>query len=482
MKTLSTLMLAILLLSTPAFSQWSAGLYVGMLVDDNSFNNYLQINDRITELSLGTGYEWETEESNLGLSYSGVLNAFAVIPSRTFSVHSAAASYDRLFGEEEATLLTTGLTYSLRDNRDKYTVYDHTQLSLQANLRHYVSESFLIKGGYAFRSASFAELPDFDYVEHALFVQSGWTLPTRTTILLQADIDFKKYLTSNIDTAASLSSGYGYRRQRGSESTPGVTQIIGTLKIGQGIAQGTGLSVMGQYQVSLQKESRYLTFSDGTLTDDELFDDHYGYEGPLVNAMLTQFLPADIRVRVSGTLQQRRYNDRPAFDLAGIAVDAQRIDTRSTYLLLGGKAFRLPGHPADPCVRPDSQFIQRQLLQLQQQCGGGPDFLRLLKYHFGDRFQPVRKISKLSRMKLPVNIQPRYVVAVTVAVALLMIGTGFIELRQSRDELYHLLGETALALAETIDRSVRKQSSFDGNHGGASCRAAPRQCPVCRSP
>jgi PAS domain S-box-containing protein len=56
-------------------------------------------------------------------------------------------------------------------------------------------------------------------------------------------------------------------------------------------------------------------------------------------------------------------------------------------------------------------------------------------------------------MKLPVHIQPRYVVAATVAVAVLMIGTGFIELRQSRDELYHLLGETALALAETIDRS-----------------------------
>ncbi len=339
MRTLSTVIPAVLFLSAPAFAQWSADAYVGMLVDDNSFNNYLQINDRITELSLETGYEWETEESNVGLSYSGIMNAFGVIPSRTFYVHSAAASYARLFGEESATLLTTGATYSLRDNRDEYTVYDHTQLSLHANLRHYVSESSVIKGAYAFRSASFAELPDFDYVEHALFVQGGWTLPTKTTILLQADIDFKKYMTSNIDTTASPSSGFGYGRRRESESTPGATQLIGTLKIGQGIAQGTGLSMMGQYQVSLQKESRYLTFSDGTLTDDELFDDHYGYEGPLVSAMLTQFLPADIRVRVSGTLQQRRYSDRPAFDLAGFAVNAQRIDNRSTYSFSVEKPF-----------------------------------------------------------------------------------------------------------------------------------------------
>jgi two-component system, NtrC family, sensor histidine kinase HydH len=56
-------------------------------------------------------------------------------------------------------------------------------------------------------------------------------------------------------------------------------------------------------------------------------------------------------------------------------------------------------------------------------------------------------------MRLPHDIQPRYVVAATAAVALVMIASGFVELRQSRDELYHLLGESALALAETIDRS-----------------------------
>jgi two-component system, NtrC family, sensor histidine kinase HydH len=56
-------------------------------------------------------------------------------------------------------------------------------------------------------------------------------------------------------------------------------------------------------------------------------------------------------------------------------------------------------------------------------------------------------------MKLRVNIQPRFVVAATVAVAVLMIGTALIELRQSREELYHQMGEGALALAGTIDRS-----------------------------
>jgi hypothetical protein len=111
------------------------------------------------------------------------------------------------------------------------------------------------------------------------------------------------------------------------------------VKIGQGLAEGTGLSLLGQYQTSLQKESRYLTFLDGTLTDDEVFDDHYGYEGPLASLMITQLCPADIRMRISGTVQQRRYSDRPAFDLAGAVVASQRIDDRTTFSATAEKSF-----------------------------------------------------------------------------------------------------------------------------------------------
>jgi PAS domain S-box-containing protein len=56
-------------------------------------------------------------------------------------------------------------------------------------------------------------------------------------------------------------------------------------------------------------------------------------------------------------------------------------------------------------------------------------------------------------MKYLSHIQPRYIIAVTIAVALLMFGSAFIELRQSRNELLHVLREHSLSLAETIERS-----------------------------
>ncbi len=56
-------------------------------------------------------------------------------------------------------------------------------------------------------------------------------------------------------------------------------------------------------------------------------------------------------------------------------------------------------------------------------------------------------------MPLSLRIRPRFVLAVTGAVTVLMVGTALIELHQSREELYHLLREEAVSLLEIIDRS-----------------------------
>ncbi len=56
-------------------------------------------------------------------------------------------------------------------------------------------------------------------------------------------------------------------------------------------------------------------------------------------------------------------------------------------------------------------------------------------------------------MKFLFNIQPRYIVAIAVTVMLVMIVSAFIELNQSREEIFLLLKQEASSIAETIDRS-----------------------------
>lgn len=56
-------------------------------------------------------------------------------------------------------------------------------------------------------------------------------------------------------------------------------------------------------------------------------------------------------------------------------------------------------------------------------------------------------------MKYLAQIKPRTIVAITLVVALLMFGSAVVELLESRHELFHVLEEHSLSLAETIERS-----------------------------
>ena len=202
MKRILVIIAIGVLLSTPTSAQLHVGAHVGTLIDDNVFNNSFQISDRLTEFSLQGAYEWETESTDMQVFYSGLLSYFSLLPSRSSHDHSAGVTYTYLFGEDEQTLLNAGGTLSFRRNRDEFTLYDHTQESIYGNLRASLSERVTMKGSYAFRRVSFAELKEFNYTEHYASVQTALSLLARTTAILQVDLGFKQYETSNADDAS----------------------------------------------------------------------------------------------------------------------------------------------------------------------------------------------------------------------------------------------------------------------------------------
>lgn len=56
-------------------------------------------------------------------------------------------------------------------------------------------------------------------------------------------------------------------------------------------------------------------------------------------------------------------------------------------------------------------------------------------------------------MKILSLIRPRYIIAIAAGIALLMVTSALWELKQSKEELLHVLHEHSLSLAETIERS-----------------------------
>ena len=317
--------LALVITLSTSWSQTNIEAAVGTMLDDNVNNNSLRLSDRITTLGLQAGYDWITDATNTGLEYSGSYNYFGIVPGRTYQYHTAGFTFAQLFGEEQQTLWKSGASYGIRSDREDYAFYDHTSLSVYTTIKTPLSENILGRTGYTFRTMRFSELEAFDYAEHSLFAQTSFFLPSRTTVIAEASLGYKLYRTPNDDSSV-VNRGRG----RGSSvtSSPSVTQATGLVRIGQGLGENTGVSLTGGYQINLQKEVRYLGSDYGVVSDDEIFDDHYGYEGPQASLMLTQMLPWEMQARLTGSWQRRTYASQSAYDALGTLVAADRLDTR----------------------------------------------------------------------------------------------------------------------------------------------------------
>ncbi len=322
MKTLTKntglLFVLALLATSSAIAQLRLGLQAGTLLDDNALNNYLQTEDRMVEVMLQGAYEMGNDLSNTRIFYNGSLNSFTLLPSRSYQAHEIGFMYSHLLEDEGESALHSAVSFSVRDNREEFTAYDHTQIELSGDFRSFLSPSLLLKGGYTFRSVRFPELVEFDYTEHALFINGALSPAARTTLILQADLGFKVYA---------------------GEPAGSVSQLAGSLRVGQGLSDLAGISLTAMYQMNLQKDPRYLVFEEGMLTDDLFFDDHYGYEGPAASLTFTQLLPAETRVRITGTVQRRLYTTRPALDMDGDEQASARIDVRPSLAISLEKTF-----------------------------------------------------------------------------------------------------------------------------------------------
>lgn len=314
-------------------SQWNVQTTINMMYDNNINNNYLHTRDNITSFNGTAGYTIENNTSDMQVYYEGAFNYYQRVFARTNQSHSANAEYTQYLGESGEDIIQFSGMYGVGDFRDDYTLYDHTVFAASALYKHFLSEQIINKLGYTFRNYSFSNASGFSYAEHAVFVHFAFALPTNTTLITQADIGTKLYTE---ELAGSASS----RRGRLASYIPSVTQLIGTLRAGQRLTDETGLSVTLRYQYNLQKQSRYVTSEEGyIISDDELFDDHYGYEGLHSMLTLTQLLTETITVKATGGMMEKVYSSLPAFDLSGTLIADQRKDNRFYINLLFQKDF-----------------------------------------------------------------------------------------------------------------------------------------------
>jgi len=298
------------------------------MADDNVNNNALQLKSNVTTFNLNSGYSWDNESSFTSLYYDGTFTYYESFLQRTNHFHSINAEFIQLYGEEDQNVLTTGGLLGTSINRDDYVIFDHSQLSGFINYKYFASEWLINKFGYSFKSISFSSLEDFSYTEHAVFAHAAFAVSPTTTAIVQSDLGTKFYSSTPSGSSSSMRKGVM------SSLLPSVTQLTGMVKLGQRITDELGVSITERYQWNIQKQTRYLSSEYGFISDDELFDDHYGYEGFHTNAVITALLSESITLKLSGGIQDKLYSTLSAYDWNGNIVAAQRIDTRS-YVNIG---------------------------------------------------------------------------------------------------------------------------------------------------
>lgn len=333
-----------------------------LLIDNNIFRNYYGVSDVVSVPWAGLGYQGALNDDNLVyVGYNGQFYLFNELSERDFSVHGLSLDYNHLFSESR-DVIAAGASFEARINPSDYRYYNYTSGGMYLNYKKYLRDDLLLLAGYNLNGRDFREFPEFNYLENVLALQASWFLPTLTTVQLSGAYYHKNY-TSDIRSLDStyvspeqieqetfqmpgrgrgmgrgIFSGtvgnnipeegfywYSVRRQE----FPSTDQFRLGLTVAQSLAEGTGLSFNYTGRINPHNRNRYLaSLGENVLNNEELFDDHYSYNGHEARLQLRQMLPWQSSLTFASSWRRRGFSGRPAMDIDGnfISGSPSRLD------------------------------------------------------------------------------------------------------------------------------------------------------------
>ncbi len=354
-KISSAILILVISLASTVSAQWIKSFAINTSYDDNAFRNFRTLGDYITEFSAYLAREGGSEDWQWRAFYRGGFNYFSQYQQRSFHYHQTGLALAKKF-DEGKYVLNFGANVRLRANQKEYNYYNFKQTSLYGNLKVARSASSTIFG-YRLRVHSYTNLPELSYIEHYFFVRQAMFLPTRTSVTVEANYGHKTYQQAIASTPGFFQNPEGYGHHRGgmghwmggnnfNSFNPSLNQFVASIRGAQSLTLSTGLSFEALIRRNSDSAVRYLAGQVyGYTTEDDLFDDRYGYESEELAFTLTQLLPWSAQFRLGMEYQWKDYLNRPALDLNGepLSTGELRRDTRAFIWQSLVKPFRF-GH------------------------------------------------------------------------------------------------------------------------------------------
>lgn len=337
---------------------------------ENSFENYQQLPDQVSQLFLEVQRDFEGDYSNVNLAYRGNLSLFQQFPARNYHEHNVLFNYalqlnrpvedaedtdssdtdDDNVALPEATLTATlgdslqeylslGANVGGRVDREAYIYHSNVSVAAYAKLKHCFSPTFVGRAQYSAGYRNYLNLEEMSNWQNVASLGLGKYFTTGTGMTLESSFGYKKYLHTVADTTRITGKPPGKGKAGGSENrrgrivitkydTPGTSQLVVALGLLQQVTSQTMLGLKYLRRMNPSDNAHYITHeAQDFLPNDEIYDDCYSYHGDEFGFSLKQELPWKITMYVLGNYFIKHYNS-PAFDLDGNEISDRRQDKR----------------------------------------------------------------------------------------------------------------------------------------------------------
>ena len=304
--------------------------------DDNVYHSPEKVDETVTDFTARLIYR--PKDSNINLNYNGSYLMYNELHTRNFYMNTLGFNYLKNMDENELYTLYLGADWTMRINGDEYNYYDYNQIYAYTNFS-FNSDWIYIRTGYNYRYRKYSNVPDLTNNQHYGFLQMNRSFPTRTTMILEADLGHKTFSGQVIKTIFESGGSGGKGNGRMSESSaitytstatsevPSLTHAILLARIAQSLHTKIGVYIQYRRQISLTDMTSYVNF-DNYYQDEELFDDPFSYESEMYSSQFTWILPWQMQFQAGGGTAVKNYISETAFEsiddstgLAGIRED-----------------------------------------------------------------------------------------------------------------------------------------------------------------
>ncbi len=315
---LRTIFLSIVigLISNVLLAQTSISISQQLGYYSNSFYNYRQLPDYNDYTGLKFNHLFQGEKIQSNVYYEGDLSVFKTYTERLYHAHEFG--YEGFLSTENRKKgYYFGANLSVNDYRDNYDALDFWKLELYGNMKIYLKDNLIGRFGYSLRNKDYDELPEFNYWEHSLYSQFNTYFQTGTSLTILFNYGLKNYIP------LTTSQGRGRRMQVDSQELPSVDQFISNIKMAQSLGQQTSITLnyLNRLKPGLVMGSAAVIEDEAIFTEDELFDDRYGYKGHELSLEFKHTFPLKLNFTSGASRIWKNYHQREISDLEGVVTN-----------------------------------------------------------------------------------------------------------------------------------------------------------------